>query len=172
MDETLLYSIENDYSLYYGNGTLTLVIMTGAVGWAFYKALLPHLKVKPTRPNEEKQTANAYLVFSILGSIILFFTWTAMIRNYINRSRMTSILAAGKAEIIEGTVTQVSSYSAESRSPERIIIADHVFEYSPNNLMQPGLRAPGLFREGMFVRVWHFDEAILKVESLQRRNAP
>lgn len=170
MDDTLLYSIEHDHSIYFGNGTLTLVIMTIAVGWSLYKALLPRLRRKPEVPDEKKQTANEYLLFGIFGSIVLFFTWTAMMNNYMRRSRMINILAAGKAEIVEGTVTDVRSYSAESHSPEQVTIADHVFEYSPNNLTQPGLRTPGLFREGMLVRVWHFDEAILKVEHLQRGN--
>jgi hypothetical protein len=110
---------------------------------------------------QEKPSSYANVTFTILFGMLWFGAWLIVFKHY---SELGDALSRGGYEVVEGRVTEYSSYGKDSES---FTVGGHGFSYSGYDLTKGfnQTRAKGgPIREGLQVRIAYVDESIVRIE--------
>jgi len=110
------------------------------------------------KDNSPKQLQTVFLTLIALCAAI----WTigALAITLGDYYEMKERMAKGRGTVVEGVI---SGYSRNYKKGERFCVQDTCFQYS-NALLTSGFNSTGVVRDGLWVRVTHFDGVIMRLE--------
>ena len=134
-------------------GAFGFIFVIVGIGLVRYRELIRSKTIRPLR---------GIFPFLFLGFAVL---WTigAFATTYLHHARAVETLRSGRAQMLEGTITQFVS----SQKQESFVLAGRKFSYSDyvitgcfNNMSSHG----GPMRDGARVRLWTVQNCIVKLE--------
>jgi hypothetical protein len=153
--------VEGGYRQWYVAPLCLMLVAIGA-GLVYFRE---HLRFMMPR------LLGAVFPYFFLGFSVLF-TVLAVTGTYLQYATLRDALRDGRAELVEGTVTEFVPMPPEGHAEESFKVDGEVFHYSDylinggfNNTASHG----GPIREGLHVRIWHVDGRIARLEIARRQ---
>jgi hypothetical protein len=155
--EVTLYSIEDDWSLYFPWPAAFVLLAVGSSAWIWIRLWRDRNK------QQNKLDRQVHWFFGTVWTIVWAFVVLCFVDNARARWALIERLNASDCQIIEGVVSDFRPLKWHEKGVESFVVADTIFEYSNADLSNPGMKTQGLVTNGMNVRVFHVDGKILRL---------